>query len=253
MLFHRCSHTPRLARLLLPAVAALLVLGACSDEANLPDQPAAADPSGADSPAGGTPPDGNGTAILPFTDEFDDDEHGWGGPHHRFEAGDYVWNVPPGQTDVRAADTLIRAEDDIDDIVVTTSFTAVGMTAVGLQCAFEEREGSSRWYELELSVDGVSIRKRPFGNAPAETLSTNPSITLTERSTELVAECRQANGRYLLTLAVDGVVAAEAVDAQPFGRAGAPNLMVRAAPDVPASAEHVVQFHRFTVTEYRPA
>ena len=52
--------------------------------------------------------------ALPFLDAFDDDSNGWGGPFQRFEDGDYVWELPSGQSDKRSPDTLIAVEDDLD-------------------------------------------------------------------------------------------------------------------------------------------
>lgn len=244
----RDSRTTTTRALLIAGVA---LVAACTDgtsTASAPTTPASGSTTGTDS----TEPVELPAGVLPFLDVFDDDAHGWGGPFQRFEDGHYVWDLPSGQSDVRSADTLIRVEDEIDDVVVTTTFEAVGVIAVGVQCAFEELEGSSRWYDLELGTNGAVIRRRDLGTTPVETLATNSSITLTDDPTELVVECFNEAGQYLLRLSVDGVPAVEATDPDPFGRVGAPNLSVRAAPTGPDAPEHVVRFDRFEVTDGPP-
>jgi hypothetical protein len=239
---------------------AVLALAACSDDDGIdtssvpssttstlsaPSPAASALPS---SPTSTQPVET--VTVLPFVDEFDTDAHGWAGPFQRFENGAYVWELPSGQSDVRAADTLIEVEDQIDDAVIATAFTAVGVEAVGIQCAYEELDGSSRWYDLELATDGTIIRKRPTGTDPIEQLAANDTVTLTDQPTELVAECWRDADAYHLRLLVNGTPAAEASDPQPFGRAGAPNLSVRAMPTTGDVPQHIVRFDRFEVIDH---
>jgi hypothetical protein len=244
----------------LAVALAVVALTACSDDD-------ARDPSSAPATTTGPPPSGVPAAsapppslsstqpvepvtLLPFVDEFDSDANGWAGPFQRFEDGAYVWDLPSGQSDVRAADTLIEVEDQIDDAVITTAFTAVGVEAIGIQCAYEELDGSSRWYDLELATDGTFIRKRPTGTDPIEQLAANDTVTLTDQPIELVAECWRDIDAYYLRLLVNGTPAAETSDPQPFGRVGAPNLSVRAMPTTGDVPQHVVQFDRFEVIDH---
>jgi hypothetical protein len=224
----------------LAITVAVLALAACSSDGGI-------DTSSAPASTADTPPSSGPVAVLPFVDEFDTDANGWGGPFQRFEGGAYVWDLPSGQGDVRAADALIDVEDQIDDVAVTTAFTAVGVDAVGIQCAYEELAGSSRWYELELTNDGTFIRKRPTGTDPIEQLAVNDTVTLTDQPIELVAECWRDTDAYHLRLLVNGTPAAEASDPEPFGRVGAPNLSVRAMPTTGDVPQHVVHFDRFEV------
>ncbi len=55
------------------------------------------------------------------------------------------------------------------------------------------------------------------------------------------------------TLAVDEAIALDLVDDDPLGRAGAPNVVVLAAPDEPGAGEHTVRFDRFAVSTVRSA
>jgi hypothetical protein len=237
----------------------VLALAACSNDGG--------DPSSAPASTTSTPPSSSPAAsalpsspisttpvetvtVLPFVDEFDSDVNGWAGPFQRFEDGGYVWDLPSGQSDVRAADTLIEVEDQIDDAVIATTFTAVGVEAVGIQCAYEELGGSSHWYDLELATDGTIIRKRPTGTDPIEQLAANDTVTLTDQPTELVAECWRDTDAYHLRLLVNGTPAAEASDPEPFGRVGAPNLSVRAMPTTGNVPQHVVRFDRFEVIDH---
>lgn len=66
-------------------------------------------------------------SSIPFVDEFDDDRHGWAGPFQRFEDGLFVWDMPPGQSDTRAANTLIAVESELEALRVGTEFTAEGV------------------------------------------------------------------------------------------------------------------------------
>ncbi len=185
--------------------------------------------------------------LLPFVDEFDDDRNGWGGPYQRFEGGAYVWDMPSGQADARAADALIAVESELDAVRIVTEFTSEGVDAVGVQCAYEEIGGSSQWYDLELGTRGLTIRKQPLGDAPVETLGSDASVTLGELPVTMEATCASTVDGYQLTLAVDDDVL-EVIDPAPFG-AGAPGLIVRAAPDGPDAPTHVVRFERFEVDE----
>lgn len=204
-------------------------------------------PSAGSAPEGNVPP----AEVVPFVDEFDDDRHGWGGPDQRFEGGAYVWDLPSGQSDSRSPDTLIAVEDQLTNLEITTSFTAIGALGVGIECAYEQVGGSARWYLLELAVDGARIRRQPLGTDPVETLGENPDVALTTEPAEIAATCvLDETDRYRLTLVVNGTVAVEATDDEPFGRAGAPNLAVRAAADSDDAPEHTVRFDRVAV---RPA
>lgn len=216
-------------------LAAGLAATACADdEAGVP-------PSTATTPI-------EEATLLPFVDEFDDDANGWGGPYQRFEDGAFVWELPAGQRDIRAADTLISAEDEIDDVSVSTTFTTVGIESVGIQCAYEELESSSRWYDLELARSGVTIRKRGLGTTPIETLAEDPEVVLDEGRTELLVECERTDAGYRLAIFVDDVEVLEVVDDDdPFGRVGAPNL-VAGATRAEDGNEHTVHFDRFSVT-----
>lgn len=184
-------------------------------------------------------------SLIPFVDEFDDDRHGWAGPFQRFEDGLFVWDMPPGQSDTRAANTLIAVESELEALRVGTEFTAEGVDSVGLQCAYAEIGGSSQWYNLELATTGAVIRKRPLGDAPVETLASDNTVVLGTEPVTLEATCAASEGSYRLELAVDGEVVLVATDPDPFGP-GAPGLVVRAAPDGPTTT-HVVRFERFAV------
>jgi hypothetical protein len=251
--------TPTHVMQLAVAVAvAVLAFAACSNDDEIDTSPGptsatgtspTSGPAASALPTASTPPV-DVVAVLPFVDEFDTDTNGWAGPFQRFENGAYVWDLPSGQSDVRAADALIDVEDQIDDAVITTTFTAVGVEAVGIQCAYEALDGSSRWYDLELTTGGAIIRKRPTGTDPIEQLAANDTIALTDQPIELVAECRRDTDVYHLRLLVDGTPAAEASDPEPFGRAGAPNLSVRALPTTGDVPQHVVRFDRFEVSNH---
>ncbi len=184
--------------------------------------------------------------VIPFVDEFDDDRHGWGGPFQRFEDGFFVWNMPSGQSDTRAADTLIAIESELEAVRVATEFTAEGVDSVGFECAYAEIGGSSQWYNLELTTTGAVIRKRPLGDTPVETLAFDGTVMLGTGPVKLEATCRASDGVYQLELVVDGTLVLAATDRDPFGP-GAPGLVVRAAPDGPTTT-HVVRFERFMVT-----
>jgi hypothetical protein len=229
------------------AIAAIQELTAFeAEECGLEPPENAAPPETALAPQ---PPSDTAT-VLPFVDDFDNDLNGWGGPFQRFADGAYVWELPSGQSDARSADTLIEVEDAIDDAIVTATFSAVGVQGVGIQCAYEELDGSSRWYDLELGTDGAVIRKRPPGTESIEQLAANAAVKLTDLPTEIVAECWRDADVYRLQLTVDGALAAEASDPEPFGRAGAPNLSVRAEPTDAETPEHIVRFERFEVTDH---
>lgn len=114
----------------------------CSDDSGLATSSVAAattEPPQPSSPATPAPPSPESTppadpaTVLPFVDDFDTDVSGWGGPFQRFEDGAYVRDLSSGQSDVRAADTLIDVEDEIDSVVITTAFIAVGVDAVAIQ------------------------------------------------------------------------------------------------------------------------
>lgn len=229
----------RMARLVVPVVAISLLLPACGDDdadaSSAPDQPTSSSSTAA------------GDDVLPFVDEFDDDSNGWGGPYQHFADGEYVWDLPAGQRDTRAPDTLIAVEDQLDNLVITTAFVASGIDAISIQCAFEELEGSSRWYDLEISRDGATIRKRGLGTTPVETLAENTEVRLGVERTELRAECERTADTYRLALFVDGTAAAEIVDDEPFGRVGAPNLSVGASPARDGDQPHTVRFDELTV------
>jgi hypothetical protein len=190
-----------------------------------------------------TSPAAEPSILLPFVDEFDDDRNGWGGPYQSFDDGQFVWTMPPGQSDTRAPDTLIAVEGELDRLELETTFTASGVLAVGFECAYAERSGSSEFYNLELATDGAVIHKRPLGTGPAEVLATNKQVTLTTETTVLGARCALVGGTYELALSVDGQPAVEVVDAEAFGT-GAPGLVVRADAE---AGEHVVRFDRFDV------
>jgi hypothetical protein len=125
-------------------------------------------------------------AILPFVDAFDDDSNGWGGPFQRFDDGDYVWELPAGQSDRRSPDTLIAVEDDIEAVDVTASLSVEGLGAVGVECAFEELEGSARWYRLLLGEDGAEITEQGLGMVAATTLASSPSVRLIDGESNCV-------------------------------------------------------------------
>ncbi len=192
-------------------------------------------------PAAPTTPPG----TIPFVDEFDDDRHGWVGPYQRFENGLFIWDMPPGQSDTRAADTLIAVESELEAVRVGTEFTAEGVDSVGFECAYAEMEGSSQWYNLELATTGAVIRKRPLGDGPVETLASDGTVVLGTGPVTLEATCHASDGLYQLELAVDGTLVLAATDRDPFGP-GAPGLVVRAAPDG-STTTHIVRFERFTV------
>jgi hypothetical protein len=183
------------------------------------------------------------SSLLPFVDEFDDDRNGWGGQYQSFVDGQFVWTMPPGQSDTRAPDTLIAVEGELDRLELETTFMASGVLAVGFECAYAERSGSTEFYNLELAIDGAVIQKRPPGTGPLEVLATNKEVTLTNEPTVLGARCALVDGTYELSLSVDGQPAVEVVDAEPFGP-GAPGLIVRA--DV-ETGNQVVRFDRFDV------
>lgn len=240
-------------RVALTVALALLAVGYGSDGGESPTASATTSPSPATDPRTHTsntvPPTTDASlepsSALPFRDDFDDDRHGWGGPFQRMEDGAYVWELPPGQRDARSPDTLIAVEDEIEHVSIATSFTALGTDTVAIECAYEEIGGSSRWYSLELGTAGAVIRRRPLGDTRAETLATDTTVVLTEAPTTLNATCAPAGMEYRLTFTVDGVTVFDVVDTEPFGRAGAPNLAVQAAPaDV---AEH--SFVRFDYVE----
>jgi hypothetical protein len=235
-----------------PVLAALaLLLAACAGNESAADLPGAdstdAGPAAATSaePAGFTV-EMAATPLL--ADEFDDGSNGWDGPFQRLEDGEYVWELPSGQSDSRVADTLISRESELDRTVSSTTFVAEGVLAVGIDCAYQELEGSSRWYVLELSTDGAAIVKRPLGDEPAETLARNDGVTLTDQPTSLTATCVLDGDHYLLSLDVNGTAAVQTIDEDPFGP-GAPGLVVRAAPDSPDALDQVVRFDRFEVVE----
>ena len=188
-------------------------------------------------------------ALLPFVDAFNDDSNGWGGPFQRFDDGDYVWELPAGQSDRRSPDTLIAVEDDIEAVEVTTSLSVEGIGAVGVECAYEELEGSARWYRLLLGDDGAEITEQGLGMVAAATLASSPSGRLIDGEIELRVVCRPDPDGYRLELHVNGelVVAATDVDG-PFGRAGAPNLYAQAAP-AGADAAHTARFHDLTIVD----
>ncbi|MDN5749534.1 MAG: hypothetical protein L0H64_13635 [Pseudonocardia sp.] len=52
------------------------------------------------------------TVLL--DEPFDDDANGWGGSFQSFVDGAYVWDLPPSQSDARAADALIALEQQQD-------------------------------------------------------------------------------------------------------------------------------------------
>lgn len=230
-----------ITRLLVPAATIGLLLPACGDD----DADANPEPTAA-TPTSSTAADDEVDA-LPFVEDFDDDSNGWGGPYQRFADGEYVWDLPAGQRDTRAPDTLITVEDQLDDLVVTTVFVASGIDAISIQCAYEELEGSSQWYDLELAHDRASIRKRGLGTSPVETLAEDSDVRLGGERTELRAECERTAGAYRLALFVDGTAVVEADDDEPLGRAGAPNLAVVAAPARDGDQPHTVRFDEFTV------
>jgi hypothetical protein len=230
----------RMTRLAVPAVAISLLVPACGDDDA--DSSSEAGPGASSSSIAAD--DGD---VLPFVDEFDNDSNGWGGPYQHFADGEYVWDLPAGQRDTRAPDTLIAVEDQLDDLVITTAFVASGIDAVSIQCAFEELEGSSRWYDLEISGDGTTIRKRGLGTTPVETLAENTEVRLGDGRTELRVECERTPDTYRLALFVDGTAAAETVDDEPFGRVGAPNLSVVASPAREGDQPHTVRFDELTV------
>ena len=187
--------------------------------------------------------------ALPFLDAFDDDSNGWGGPFQRFEDGDYVWELPSGQSDKRSPDTLIAVEDDLDATEITTSFDVEGIDAVGVECAFEEINGSSRWYRLVLDVDGAEILEQPVGMVGARSLASNTATRLADGAYVVTVVCRPGADGYRLELSVDGDLVVAATDTDdPFGRAGAPNLYVQARPSGGAAA-HTARFHEISIVD----
>jgi hypothetical protein len=171
-----------------------------------------------------------GLPTTLFTDGFDDNRHGWlTSADTTVTGGSYTVSLPPGQDVVSAADTLIAVEGELDQLAVATTVTATDVRAVGVECAYDELDSSSRWYTLELGSSGASITKRPLGDGPIETLAANPDTRLSLGTpTTLQALCRLDSGAYQLALLVDGALAVATEDTDPFG-AGAPGLLVRGA------------------------
>lgn len=157
-----------------------------------------------------------------------------------------VWELPHGGSDQRASDVLIAIEDQLAQTRTSTTFTAQGARAVGITCGFEEVDGSSRWYSLELEVDGAVIRKRPFGTAPVETLARSDDVVLSGGETTIEATCLLDDATYRLGFAVDGEGVLAVEDDEPFGP-GAPDLLVRAATQDEHAGQPTVRFDRFEV------
>jgi|JI9StandDraft_2_1071091.scaffolds.fasta_scaffold172375_2 hypothetical protein len=238
-------------RSITPFLVAITVAAGCSSTESpaATDAPRAAEPTPSTMLATSSPSNDvaepNGLDRVLLSDDFDSDASGWGGRFQSFEAGAYAWSLPPGQTDVRAADALIAIEDRITQHSTTIEFTAPNAAAVAIECAWEEIEASSRWYSLELSVDGAAIRKRPPGNDPSVDLAATDEVTLTDRPTTLEAICVRTADNYRLSLVVDGRTVLDTVDTDPYGP-GAPNIAVRAATD--GSADDITAtFDRFEI------
>lgn len=172
--------------------------------------------------------DDSSTVLL--DERFEDDTNGWGGGFQSFDAGDYVWELPSGQTDSRAADTLIAVEDEIASVVVTMTFVAEGAAHVGVDCSVADIDGQADFYHLLLTDQGVVIRKASFGDVPAVTLAEADEPVLVDGAdTELTATCTRENDAYTLQLAIDDEAVLEAADDDPLG-AGAPGIVAGAAP-----------------------
>lgn len=201
-----------------------------------PPQPPSTDESTGNS-------DNDGLERLLLADDFDSEANGWGGGFQTFDDGNYVWRLPPGQSDARAVNTLIAIEDSLTQHRTTIEFTAGGAAAVAIECAWEEIDSSSRWYSLELTTEGAAILKRPPGNEPSTALATTDEVTLTDGPTTLEVICVLDADEYHLSLAVNGKTALDTVDTDPYGP-GAPNIAVRSATDAPAN-EVTATFDRF--------
>jgi hypothetical protein len=171
-----------------------------------------------------------GLPTTLFADDFDDNRHGWlTSEDTTVTGGSYTLTVPPGQDVVSAADTLIAIEGELDQFAAATTVTATDLRAVGVECAYDELESSSRWYTLEVGTSGASITKRPLGDGLVQTLAANPDVQLALGTpTTLQALCRLDSRGYQLALLVDGSLAVATLDTDPFG-AGAPGLVVRGA------------------------
>lgn len=188
----------------------------------------------------------NADAVL-LDERFDDDSNGWGGGFQRIEDGKYVWELPAGQTDARAADTLIADADAIDAVVVTTVFTPEGAAHVGVDCAVADIDGQADFYQLLLTDQGPVIRKASFGDVPPVTLAEADEPTLADGTeVELAATCTLGDDGYTLALAVDGETVLEVVDADdPLGT-GAPGIVAGAAPRDRAPDGAVIRFDSYT-------
>lgn len=163
-------------------------------------------------------------------ERFDDDTNGWGGTFQSFDAGEYLWALPAGQTDARAADSLISIESEIDAVQVTMGFVAEGAGHVGIDCAVADVDGQADFYEVLLTDRGVAIRKSSFGDVLAVTLAEASEPVLVDGAdTEFTATCVRSADTYVLRLAIDGEEVLAATDDDPLGP-GAPGILAGALP-----------------------
>lgn len=185
--------------------------------------------------------------VVLLDEPFDDDANGWGGPFQSLRDGAYLWELPPGQSDARAADVLIAIERDLDDVAVDTVVTVQAMQSVGFDCAVAGNPGAHDFYDLALTRAGAVIRKATPGDARPVTLAESDAVTLTEGTgVALGARCRLADGVYQLALTVDGDTVVEATDPEPLGP-GAPGLRAVAAPASDGGGPAQLRFDSFVV------
>ncbi len=203
--------------------------------------------------AADTPSPAEAQASRVILDEsFADDRDEWGGNFQRIEDGVYIWELPPGASDSRAPDPLIAIEDELVNVQVKSSFTATSMDYVGVECAYAAIGGSSRWYSLLLTTEGLIIRKRPLGSGIGEDLASNRSLVLTNEPTTMTVTCRAEESRYVLEVAVnDGAGLSVADDAADRFGAGAPGLVAQAESGS-GSPKPRVEFTSFVVTVPSP-
>jgi hypothetical protein len=230
-------------------VAALLLVGACSDD-------------GAASSEGSRP-----TASAPapgatlFTDTFQDDHNDWALPENensRTEVvrGDFVWEAKRA-ADLRPhliaqplGDAFDRGKLRMLNVVVRAVVTPErGAGAYGVFCReVRDTDSDFQWYEF-VARDGYAAIRRADSAGHLEVLAktTDVHLPLGHEATLEAACTDDAQGQARLWFSVNGEALLATTDPHALGN-GVAGLQAYDAPDEDAGSRYLIRWHDFTVS-----
>lgn len=144
-------------------------------------------------------------AEVLYETDFSSGEEAWAPWPWRLEGGYAVGDFPAGQAGAVALNPDVVDWEAQDSLEVSATVDPGGVSAVGLDCAYERDSSTSRYYAVELGTAGAVLRKQVWDpQRSADTIAENPDVVLPATPVDLTLGCVFEEGATHIYLSVDG-------------------------------------------------